>query len=124
LHAYPHGLCAIGKVTATRETGGKQTTQTRYFLLSTTLKPERFLEVTRSHWVIEISLHWVLNVTLNEDQARNRTGNGAENFALLRRMALNLARTESTKGSMRGKIKKAGWSDDFMLDMIRAAVQI
>jgi predicted transposase YbfD/YdcC len=121
-HDWP-GLRAIGKVIATRETGGKQTTQTRYFLLSTTLKPERFLEVTRNHWVIEISLHWVLNVTLNEDQARNRTGNGAENFALLRRMALNLARTESTKGSMRGKIKKAGWSDDFTLDMIRAAVQ-
>ncbi len=61
---------------------------------------------------------------MNEDQARNRTGNGAENLALLRRMALNLARTESTKGSMRGKIKKAGWSDDFMLDMIRAVIQL
>jgi len=43
---------------------------------------------------------------MNEDQARNRTGNGAENLALLRRMALNLARSEPTKGSMRGKIKK------------------
>jgi len=61
---------------------------------------------------------------MNEDQARNRTGNGAENLALLRRMALNLARSEPTKGSMRGKIKKTGWSDDFMLNMIRAAVQV
>jgi len=66
----------------------------------------------------------VLDVTMNEDQARNSTGNGAENLALLRRMALNLARSEPTKGSMRGKTKKAGWSDDFMLDLIRAAVQV
>ena len=122
-HDWP-GLCAIGKVIATRETGGKQTSHTRYFLLGTALEPERFLEVTRSHWRIENSLHWVLDVTMNEDQARNRTGNGAENLALLRRMALNLARTEPAKGSMRGKIKKAGWSDDFLPDMIRAAVQL
>jgi predicted transposase YbfD/YdcC len=122
-HNWP-GLSAIGKVTATRETGGKQTRQSRYFLLSRPLTPERFLEVTRSHWRIENSLHWVLDVTMNEDQARNRTGNGAENLALLRRMALNLARTEPAKGSMRGKIKKAGWSDDFMPDMIRAALQV
>lgn len=122
-HDWP-GLSAIGKVTATRQTGGKQTRQSRYFLLSLPLEPERFLDVIRSHWAIENSLHWVLDVTMNEDQARNRTGNGAENLALLRRMALNLARTEPTKGSMRGKIKKAGWSDDFMLDMIRAAVRV
>ena len=122
-HGWP-GLGAIGKVTATREVGGKRTRHTRFFLLSLPLEPARFLEVTRSHWRIENSLHWVLDVIMNEDQARNRTGNGAENLALLRRMALNLARTEPTKGSMRGKIKKAGWSDDFMLDMIRAAVKV
>jgi hypothetical protein len=78
----------------------------------------------RSRWRIENSLHWALDVTMNEDRARNRTGNGAKNLALLRRMALNLARTEPTKGSMRGKIKKAGWSDDFMLDMIRTVIQL
>jgi predicted transposase YbfD/YdcC len=122
-HDWP-GLGAIGKVTYMRETDGRQTCQTRYFLLSAALEPARFLEVTRSHWRIENSLHWVLDVTMNEDQARNRSGNGPENLALLRRMALNLARTEPTKGSMRGKIKKAGWSDDFMLDMLRAAVQV
>ena len=61
---------------------------------------------------------------MNEDQARHRNGNGAENLALLRRIALNLARVEPTKGSMRGKIKKAGSGDDFMLNMIRADVQV
>jgi predicted transposase YbfD/YdcC len=122
-HDWP-GLAATGKVTCTREIDEKQTSQTRYFLLSAALKPERFPDVTRSHWRIENSLHWVLDVTMNEDQARNRTSNGAQNLALPRRMALNLARSEPAKGSMRGKIKKAGWSDDFMLDMIRAAIQV
>ena len=95
-HDWP-GLSAVGKVTCQREIDTKQTRQSRYFLLSLPLEPERFLEVTRSHWRIENSLHWVLDVTMNEDQARNRTGNGPENLALLRRMALNLARYEPTK---------------------------
>ncbi|MCP5082064.1 MAG: ISAs1 family transposase [Alphaproteobacteria bacterium] len=122
-HAWP-GLAAIGKVTGTREIAGKTTTKTRYFLLSSALAPERFAEIVRLHWRIENSLHWVLDVTMNEDQARNRKGHGPENLAMLRRTALNLARTEPTKGSMRGKIKKAGWSDDFMLDMIREAMTV
>ena len=75
------GLAAIGTVTYMRETGGKQTSQARYFLLSAALKPVRFLEVTRSHWRIENSLHWVLDATMNEDQVRNRTGNGTKNLA-------------------------------------------
>ena len=77
--------------------------------------------------------HWVLDVTMNEDGQRNRKKNGphnlallrrmALNLALLRRMALNLARVESSKGSMRGKLKRAGWQDDFLLDLVRAAAQ-
>lgn len=59
---------------------------------------------------------------MNEDQARNRTENGPENLATLRRMALNLARTEPAKGSMRGKLKRAAWQDEFMLNLIQAAI--
>ena len=55
---------------------------------------------------------------MNEDAARNRTGNGPENLATLRWIALNLAQTEPSKGSKRGKLKRAGWNDEFMLDMI------
>lgn len=62
--------------------------------------------ITTRGTIIENSPHWVLDVTMNEDQARNRTGNEAKNQSLLRRMALNLARTQASKGSMRGKIKK------------------
>ena len=83
-----------------------------------------FLAVTRAHWAIEHSLHWVLDVTMNEDQARNRKEKGPENLAIMRRVALNLARAEKSKGSMRGKLKKAGWHNPFMLDLIRAAFHV
>jgi len=61
---------------------------------------------------------------MNEDAMRNRTGNGPQNLAILRRIALNMARTEPTKISMRGKLKKAGWNNDFILDLIRAAITV
>jgi len=88
------------------------------------LSAEQFLVATRAHWSIENSLHWVLDVTMNEDAMRNRTGSGPENLAILRRIALNLARSEPTKGSMRGKLKKAGWNDNFILDLIRTAATV
>ena len=106
------------KVTATRETGDGRTCRTRYFLLSTVLTPERFLDVTRSHWGIENSLHWVLDVTMNEDQTRNRKDHGPENLAMLRRLALNLARLEPSKGSMKGKLKRAGWDNKFLTQLL------
>ena len=68
----------------------------------------------RAHWDIENGLHWVLDVVMNEDQARNRKDHGPENLALLRRFALNLARLEPSKGSLRGKLKRAGWDDTFL----------
>ena len=68
--------------------------QTRTYLLSTVLSPERFNEVVRAHWDIENGLHWVLDVVMNEDQARSRKDHGPENLAVLRRLALNLAKLE------------------------------
>ena len=88
--------------------------------MSAELSPERFQHAVRSHWAIGNSLHWVLDVTMNEDRQRNRTGNGPENLALLRRMALNVTRIEPGKDAMRGKLKRAGWDNNFLLDMIRS----
>ena len=68
----------------------------------------------RGYWGIENSLHWVLDVTMKEDRTRNRKDNGSENLALLRRFALNLARLELSKGSMKGKLKRAGWDNQFL----------
>lgn len=115
------GLAAIGKITATREIAGKTSTAIRYYLLSKPLPARRFLQVVRAHWGIENQLHWVLDVILDEDQARNRKDNGPENLALLRRLALNLLRANQDKGSIRGKIKRAGWNDAFLLRLLAAA---
>jgi predicted transposase YbfD/YdcC len=119
-HEWP-GLAAVGKITATREIDGKTSTAIRYYLLSKPLPAKRFLEVVRAHWGIENNLHWVLDVLLDEDQARNRKDNGPENLALLRRLALNLLRTNKDKGSLRGKIKRAGWNDAFLLRLLANA---
>lgn len=116
-HAWP-GLAAIGKVVRTREVGAKMTTETAYYLLSTPLSAERFSTVARHHWGIENRLHWVLDVTMNEDQTRNRKDHGPENLALLRRLALNLARIEPSKGSMKGKLKRAGWDNAFLAQLL------
>jgi predicted transposase YbfD/YdcC len=116
-HNWP-GLAAIGKVTRIREAGGKTTTETAYYLLSAPLSAERFHEVVRSHWGIENSLHWVLDVTMNEDQSRNRKDHSPENLALLRRLALNLAKLEPSKGSMKGKLKQAGWDNSFLAKLL------
>ena len=102
------------------ETRTGTTTETRYYIMGAELSPERFRHAVRGHWAIGNSLHWVLDVTMNEDRQRNRTGNGPENLALLRRMALNVARIEPGKDAMRGKLKRAGWDNNFLLDTIRS----
>ncbi len=122
LHHWP-GLQAVGKVTSTREIKGERSTETRFFLLSERLDPERFLKTVRAHWAVENSLHWVLDVTMGEDSLRNRKDNGPENLALMRKLALNLARITPTarKQSMRGKLKRAGWDNDFLLKLVSFA---
>ena len=116
-HNWP-GLEAIGKVTRIRETLTKTSTETAYYLLSMPLSAKRFGQVVRSHWGIENSLHWVLDVIVNEDQNRTRKDNGPNNFAVLRHMALNIIRKETSKGSMRVKFKRAGWNNDFLTTLL------
>ncbi len=116
-HAWP-GLAAVGKITRTREGKGETTTETAYYLLSTPLSAERFGHVARQHWGIENQLHWVLDVTMNEDRARQRKDHGPENVALLRRLALNVARLEPSKGSIKGKRKRAGWNNDYLTHLL------
>lgn len=55
---------------------------------------------------------------MNEDQARHCKHHGPENIALLRRLALNLAKLEGSKGSMKGKLKRAGWDDTFLTTLL------
>ncbi len=107
-HQWP-GLAAVGKIERIRETAGKTTFESAYYLLSAPLTPERFNEVVRSHWGVENRLHWRLDVVMNEDQDRSRLGNGPHNLAVLRHMALNVMQKDGEKGSLRGKFKRASW---------------
>jgi predicted transposase YbfD/YdcC len=116
-HRWP-GLAAIGKVIRVRETADATTTETAYYLLSRPMAPERFGEVVRAHWAIENRLHWCLDVTMNEDQGRSRMDHAPQNLAVLRHMALNLVRRETSKGSLRKKLRRAAWSDSFLTKVL------
>ena len=75
-------------------------------------------EAVRGHWGIENSLHWVLDVTFREDDSRLHTGYGAENFAVIRHIALNLLKRESSKGSLKRKRYKAALSNEFRSNVL------
>lgn len=73
----------------------------------------------RSYWGVENSLHWVLDVAFNEDHSRKRTGNAAQNFSLINRIALNLLKNEkSAKVGAKGKRLKAGWDNEYLLKIL------
>ena len=98
---------------------GKVAAEVRHYLSSAALPPEALAAAVRSHWRVENGLHWVLDVTFREDASRVRERNAARNLALLRRIALNLARADrSLKASLKGKRKYAGWDDIFMATLI------
>jgi predicted transposase YbfD/YdcC len=116
-HNWP-GLAAIAKVERSREEADKTTDETAYYLLSTALTGDRLLEVVRAHWGVENRLHWRLDVVMNEDQQRNRSDNGPANLAVLRHMALNVMQKDNTKGSLRGKIKRAAWDEGYLKTLL------
>jgi predicted transposase YbfD/YdcC len=98
---------------------GKVSAEIRHYLSSAELPPEELAVAIRNHWSVENGLHWVLDVTFREDASRVRERNAARNLALLRKIALNLARADTTlKASLKGKRKYAGWDDTFMAALI------
>jgi predicted transposase YbfD/YdcC len=117
-HTWP-GLQAIGRVQAERRIGSERTIEDRFYLLSRPLSARAFGDAVRSHWGIENQVHWVLDVTFHEDQSRIRTGYAAENFAVLRHIALNLLRQQTVKRkSIKGRRLKAAWDTDFLLQVL------
>lgn len=112
------GLKSISQVIAFTERDGKQTYEVRYYISSLPARVKQFAQITRGHWGIENSLHWVLDMTFDEDRSRIRKDHGQENFALLRRMAISLIKQDTSKGSIRRKRKRAGWNNDALLNII------
>jgi len=98
---------------------GKVETDIRYFLSSSQDSPEVLASAIRKHWRIENSLHWVLDVTFREDDCRVRETNAVSNFALLRKIALNLiGQHRSSTNSIRGRRKIAAWDDQYMTQIL------
>lgn len=117
------GLKSIGMVESEREIGEKVTKETRYYISSLPGNAKLFGDAVRRHWGIENSLHWVLDVVFREDECRIRKGYAAENFAVLRHIALNLVREEkSIKRGVKGKRLKAGWDNDYLGRILRGRV--
>src|SRR5207245_6837700 len=92
---------------------------TRYFLTSLPAQGVRFAQAVRQHWGIENSLHWVLDVSFDEDACRIRKDKGAQTFTVLRHIALNLLRREPHhKRGIKARRKRAGWDRDYLFQVL------
>lgn len=118
VHDWPH-LKAFVHVVSTRTTGEKASQSERLYLLSKQHTAQGAAALIRGHWQIENSLHWSLDVVMNDDQHRARKDHAPANFATLRRIALNIIKANPAKGSNRGKFKKAGWNNEFLKTLIQ-----
>lgn len=115
--AWP-GLQSIGMVETTRTLGGKTSVAQRFYLSSLPPDAEPFAQAVRKHWRVENQLHWSLDVTFREDQSRVRTGHGAENFAVLRHIALNLLGQEPSTKSLPRKRLACALNPDYLLKVL------
>jgi predicted transposase YbfD/YdcC len=118
--AWP-GLRSIGMVEATRTVAGETSVEQRFYLSSLPPDAAQFAQAVRKHWGIENQLHWTLDVTFREDQSRLRTGHGAENFAVLRHITLNLLRQESSAKSLPRKRLACALNPDYLLKVLLGA---
>lgn len=115
------GLQTVGLVEAERTLNGETTLEQRYYLVSFPNDARTFGRSVRAHWGIENLVHWVLDVAFREDMSRIRIDHGPENFALIRHIALNLLRQETSfKGSIKTKRLKAGWNNTYLKKVLCA----
>jgi predicted transposase YbfD/YdcC len=112
-----NSLRTIIQITSTREFGENKTVETRYYIGSLPAT-EPFNRYIKDHWAVENKLHWVLDVVFLEDMQRKRNKNAAQNFAIVRKIVLNLLKKDKGKESLRSKRLKAGWNNDFLLQLI------
>ncbi len=120
------GLNSLIKVTAQIEnkSSGKVTEETRWYISSLALNAKQALNTVRNHWQVE-SMHWMLDMTFREDESRIRKGNGALAFNVLRKIALNLFKQDTTKKiSMARKKKIAALDDEYRSVLLETAIKM
>jgi predicted transposase YbfD/YdcC len=118
-HNWP-GLKAIVMVESTREIAGVIEQETRFYITSLVMLAALLGPVVRSHWAIENSLHWVMDMIFRDDECRVRTNHAPANFTTIKHMAHNLLRRPSGKDSFRLRRKIAGWDDEFLASLVTA----
>ncbi len=103
-----------------RETrlNGVTSNETAYSISSLPNQAARLLEATRHHWAIENSFHWVLDVTFREDYSRIRVEDSPQNMAVLRHLALNILKRDTSKASLKQKRFRAGLEDAFLFQLL------
>jgi predicted transposase YbfD/YdcC len=112
------GLLSIGIAFLCCIRDGKETAEVRYFISSLPVKVKQFAHAVRSHWGIENSCHWCLDVTYREDESRIRDKHLRENFAWLNRLTLSLLKQHPDKNSVAMKRRDCGWNDEYMLQVL------
>jgi predicted transposase YbfD/YdcC len=112
-------LHSLIKLVTVRITPNKTETSTRYFISSWQATAQDFMGAIRDHWQIENGLHWVLDIAFREDESRIRKDHAPQNMAVLRHLALNLLKQEtSVKVGIAAKRKMAGWDNDYLLKVV------
>ena len=112
-------VAAVVQVNRERELGGERTTTSHYYISSHRGTAAEFAGWVRGHWGIENGLHWVLDVVFREDRSRIRAKNAGANLALIRRVAVSLLRRAPGRGSGVTKRLKAGWDDEYLLQVLQ-----
>ena len=116
-HQWP-GMMSVIMVESTRESAGKIECETRFYITSLALLAVHLAAFVRSHWAVENSLHWVLDMVFRDDECRLRTDHAPANFTTIKHMALNLIRRATSKDSIRLRRKVAAWDDEFLASLI------
>ena len=113
------GLQSLIMVKSERRINGTSSTETRFYISSLPPNAKHLLYIIRSHWGIENSLHWVLDVSFREDESRVRQGNATENLAIMRHFCLNMLKRETTaKCGIKAKRLKAGWDMNYLFKVL------
>jgi predicted transposase YbfD/YdcC len=111
-------LKSIGIVTSQCLRDGKETIEVRYYISSLAVSVKKFAHAVRSHWGIENTCHWSLDITYREDESRIQNKHLRENFAWLRRLTLSLLKQHPSRKSVAMRRRSCGWSEDFMLEVL------